>query len=153
MSVVSNRADAPGDVSLSEGVSADILRARRRRSIVINAIRILILIVIVGGWQFLATIKVIDPFFWGQPSGVWAQIVTWVTQGTAQGPLWEQIATTLEEAVLEGARATATARGTDRYEERSEGNGDWLRSAAEVPVPVRPPKVRMKRPWIIGAAD
>ena len=31
---------------------------------------------------------------------VWQQIVTWVTQGTAQGPLWQQIAVTLEEAVL-----------------------------------------------------
>ena len=42
----------------------------------------------------------IDPFFWGQPSGIWNQLVTWVTQGTAQGSLWEQIAVTLEEAIL-----------------------------------------------------
>ncbi|HEV2579865.1 MAG TPA: ABC transporter permease, partial [Ktedonobacteraceae bacterium] len=35
-----------------------------------------------------------------QPSGIWNQLVTWVTDGTALGPLWEQIAVTLEEAVL-----------------------------------------------------
>jgi NitT/TauT family transport system permease protein len=43
---------------------------------------------------------VIDPFFWGQPSGIWAQLVKWVTQGTAQGPLWQQIAVTLEETII-----------------------------------------------------
>jgi len=36
----------------------------------------------------------------GQPSTVWSQIVTWVTQGTAQGSLGEQIFVTMEEAVI-----------------------------------------------------
>jgi len=83
------------------------IAARRRRRIVVYSLRILILAVIIGGWQLLtswqlpgAKTPIIDPFFWGQPSGVWNQIITWVTQGTAQGPLWEQIATTLEEAIL-----------------------------------------------------
>src|SRR5437588_657257 len=31
---------------------------------------------------------------------IWNQLVTWVEKGTAQGPLWEQIAVTLEETVL-----------------------------------------------------
>ena len=84
--------------------------ARRRRSILINVLRVALIVVIIGGWE-LGTRWVIDahakppktlidPFFWGQPSGIWQQLVTWVTQGTAQGPLWEQIAVTLEEAVL-----------------------------------------------------
>jgi NitT/TauT family transport system permease protein len=60
----------------------------------------LLLIVLVGGWEFGSRVGIIDPFFWGQPSGIWKQLVTWVTNGTAQGPLWEQIAVTLEEAVL-----------------------------------------------------
>jgi len=81
--------------------------ALRRRRILINSLRILLLIVIIGGWQLFTSWKlpgastpVIDPFFWGQPSGILQQIVTWVTEGTAQGPLWEQIAVTLEEAIL-----------------------------------------------------
>src|SRR5579875_285377 len=74
--------------------------AARRRRILINALRVLFLVVIIGGWEFGTRVGIIDPFFWGQPSGIWAQLVTWVTQGTAQGPLWEQIATTLEETIL-----------------------------------------------------
>ena len=36
----------------------------------------------------------------GNPLVSGQQLVTWVTQGTAQGPLWQQIAVTLEEAIL-----------------------------------------------------
>lgn len=76
-----------------------------RRRILVNFLRVLLLVAIIGGWEMATRVRVsdqpvIDPFFWGQPSGIWKQIVTWVTQGTAQGPLWEQIAVTLEETVL-----------------------------------------------------
>jgi NitT/TauT family transport system permease protein len=81
--------------------------ARRRRRTLVNVLRVLFIIVIIGGWELGAHWKlagakdpVIDPFFWGQPSGIWAQLVTWFTQGTAQGSLWEQIAVTIEEAIL-----------------------------------------------------
>ena len=74
--------------------------ALRRRRILVNSLRILILVVFLGGWQLLTSVGIIDPFFWGQPSGIWNQLVTWVTQGTAQGPLWQQIAITLVEAIL-----------------------------------------------------
>ncbi len=74
--------------------------ARRRRSIVVNALRVLLLVVIIGGWELATRVGIVDPFFWGRPSGIWAQLVTWVTQGTAQGSLWEQIAVTMEEAIL-----------------------------------------------------
>src|SRR6266852_4078124 len=85
--------------------------ARRRRSILVNVLRVAFIVVIIGGWE-LGTrwvtdahtkpkpTTLIDSFFWGQPSGIWTQLVTWVTQGTAQGPLWEQVVTTLEETVL-----------------------------------------------------
>jgi len=74
--------------------------ARRRRRIVVNALRVGLPGVIIGGWELATRVGIIDKFFWGQPSGIWAQLVTWATQGTAQGPLWQQIATTLEETVL-----------------------------------------------------
>ena len=82
-----------------ENIQAD-LAGRRRKRLLINILRVLVLVVIVGGWELGARTKVIDPFFWGQPSGIWAQIVTWAVNGTAQGPLWVQIAVTLEETVL-----------------------------------------------------
>ena len=100
MNILSNRVNEPVTAPESEEVSVETIRTRRRRRIVVNSLRVLILVVIIGGWQLLTTIGIIDPFFWGQPSGIWQQIVTWVTQGTAQGPLWQQIAVTLEEAIL-----------------------------------------------------
>src|SRR5947209_14063553 len=102
MNTVSNQVNVPVIAPESEEVSVETIRARRRRHIVVNSLRVLILVVIIGGWQLLTSVgnpPLIDPFFWGQPSGIWQQIVTWVTQGTAQGPLWQQIAVTLEEAI------------------------------------------------------
>ena len=84
---------------MSEEVASHVSGNRRRR-VLVNVLRVVILVVLIGGWELFARVGIIDPFFWGQPSGIWAQIVTWVTQGTAQGPLWEQIVTTLEETVL-----------------------------------------------------
>lgn len=72
----------------------------RLRRLRVNGLRLLVLVLIFGGWELTTRAGIVDPFFWGQPSGIAAQIVTWVTQGTAQGPLWEQIVTTLEEAVF-----------------------------------------------------
>src|SRR5690349_20883895 len=72
----------------------------RRRRMLVYSLRVLLLVVIVGGWELASRTHLIDPFFWGEPSGIWAQIVTWATEGTAQGPLWEQVAVTLEETIL-----------------------------------------------------
>src|SRR5436309_778512 len=99
MNVLNNEFKETAATSESQGVPS-ATAARRRRRIVVNSLRILLLVVIIGGWELGARTGVIDPFFWGQPSGIWQQLVTWVTQGTAQGPLWEQIAVTLEEAII-----------------------------------------------------
>ncbi|GCE22447.1 ABC transporter permease [Dictyobacter kobayashii] len=90
---------AVNETSIDENMQANMARVRRRR-LIINVLRVLVLVIIIGGWELGARTKIIDPFFWGQPSGIWAQIVTWAVNGTAQGPLWEQIAVTLEETVL-----------------------------------------------------
>src|SRR5207237_488452 len=42
----------------------------------------------------------VDSFVFGMPSVIGAQLVKWFQNGTAQGPLWEQILVTLEETVL-----------------------------------------------------
>src|SRR5216683_2433012 len=99
MSAINNESKETVTTPESQGVPS-ATAARRRRRIVVNTLRVLLLVVIIGGWELTTRVGIVDPFFWGQPSGIWAQIVTWVTQGTAQGPLWEQIAVTLEEAVL-----------------------------------------------------
>jgi len=70
----------------------------RRRFIL--GLRIGVLVLWLGSWELAARTKLLDPFFFGQPSTVWSQIVTWVTQGTSQGSLGEQIFVTMEEAVI-----------------------------------------------------
>jgi NitT/TauT family transport system permease protein len=106
MSVISD--ESKRDITTSENTRVpSAIAARRRRRILVNSLRVMLLVLIIGSWQLLtswqlphASTPVIDPFFWGQPTGILAQIVTWVTHGTAQGPLWEQILVTLEETVL-----------------------------------------------------
>ena len=72
---------------------------RRRRSMIIG-LRLVVLVVVLGGWELAARTKVIDPFFYSMPSMIWAQIVEWVRDGTSQGPLWTQVLVTLEETVI-----------------------------------------------------
>ena len=72
---------------------------RRRRSMII-ALRLAVLVVVLGGWELAARFKVIDPFFYSMPSMIWAQIVEWMRDGTSQGPLWTQVLVTLEETVI-----------------------------------------------------
>src|SRR5436309_2129613 len=99
MSAISNESKTPMTTPESPAGPSPAT-ARRRRRIVVNSLRVGLLVVIIGGWELATRVGIIDKFFWGQPSGIWAQLVTWATQGTAQGPLWQQIAVTLEETVL-----------------------------------------------------
>ncbi len=88
------------DTATDSGEIAAAKAEARNRRILINVLRVLFLVVIIGGWELAARLKIIDPFFWGQPSGIWDQLHTWATEGTALGTLWAQILVTLEEAVL-----------------------------------------------------
>ncbi len=74
--------------------------AARRYRITVNSLRALLFVVLVGGWELAARLGWLDPFFFGQPTAIVRQIWVWATEGTAQGPLWEQIAVTLEETVI-----------------------------------------------------
>ncbi|KAB2725498.1 ABC transporter permease [Brucella anthropi] len=71
----------------------------RRRAVVI-LVRLAILVAVLGGWELGARTGLIDPFFFASPSGIADQIWIWVTEGTSQGPLSEQIIVTLEETAL-----------------------------------------------------
>ena len=88
---------------------AERARRRQRRQWLVLFLRIALAVVVIGVWEAGTRIGcygndtgtcVIDKFFFGQPSGIWDQLVTWVQKGTAQGPLWEQIVVTLEETVI-----------------------------------------------------
>lgn len=88
---------------------AERARQRARRGVLVVGLRIALAVFIVGSWEILTRLGchgpdsgtcAVDPFFFGQPSGIGEQLVTWVQKGTAQGPLWEQIVVTLEETVI-----------------------------------------------------
>ena len=64
------------------------------------AARAAALVIVIGGWQLLTTTKIVDPFFWGQPSGIVRQLGDWARHGTAYGSIWLQIWITMKEAVL-----------------------------------------------------
>ncbi len=76
------------------------IRAERNHRLRVNVLRVVLIVGFFGLWEWLAQAKIIDPFFFGQPSGILAQLQRWVTRGTAQGPLIDQIVITLEETIL-----------------------------------------------------
>ena len=82
-------------------------RARANRRLLVNGLRVAFAVLVLGFWEIGTAADAnhrdglfIDPFFYGRPSGIASQLWAWITTGTAQGPLWLQIATTLEEAFL-----------------------------------------------------
>jgi len=89
---------APPAQESSETAAAQA-RLRRRRWLV-NGLRLGLLVVALGGWEIAARLGFIDPFFFAMPSTIADQIWVWLTEGTSQGPLWQQVLVTLEETVL-----------------------------------------------------
>ena len=95
----------PAEVLTRPADAIDPAPSRRRRRNVkrragLAAARLAIVVVALTGWQLAVNAKVVDPFFWGSPTAVWDTLVSWVSVGTPQGSLAEQISVTLEEAVL-----------------------------------------------------
>ena len=90
-----NAADA---AVATEGAAASAALAQRHRKVIV--LRWAILVAVLGGWEVAARTGVIDPFFFSMPSAVAVRTWEWITEGTAQGPLWQQVAVTLEETVL-----------------------------------------------------
>jgi NitT/TauT family transport system permease protein len=82
---------------------SDLARRRRwqarRRRLTVIALRLVLGVVIVAGWELGARAGVIDRFFWSQPSDIGSTLWRWVTEGTDLGPLWVQVLVTMEETV------------------------------------------------------
>jgi len=87
------------DEALARESEAAQKRIRQRRTLIIS-LRVLVLVIWLGGWELAARYKWIDPFFYSMPSMIWDQIVEWARDGTSQGSLWRQVAVTLEETVI-----------------------------------------------------
>jgi NitT/TauT family transport system permease protein len=89
------------DIATREADSHRTVRWQgRRRKLLIHAAQIALFVVIFGGWQLFTQLKIIDPFFFGQPSGIVSKLGTWINQGTAYGSLGTEIWVTMKEALL-----------------------------------------------------
>ena len=74
-------------------------RDERRRRLNVLALRVLFAVVWLGSWELTTRIGWVDKFFFAQPSEIALRLWTWFTEGTALGPLWEQVLVTMEETV------------------------------------------------------
>jgi NitT/TauT family transport system permease protein len=79
--------------------SAAARRAARGRLLRVWAARLLFAVIVIGGWQLFTSLKIVDPFFYGQPSGIWKRTIDLFEHGTEFGSFWTDIFTTLKEAV------------------------------------------------------
>ncbi|WP_207401262.1 ABC transporter permease, partial [Actinomadura roseirufa] len=81
-----------------ELAAARLRAAALRRALAVNGARVLLVAAWLGSWE-LAGRHWIDPFYTSMPSMIWSRLAQWFTDGTSQGPVWEQISCTLREAV------------------------------------------------------
>ncbi|MDQ6710216.1 MAG: ABC transporter permease [Candidatus Dormibacteraeota bacterium] len=93
-----------GEGNPASTIDADLAGRRReairRHRLAVYGLRLAFAVLWIGSWELTTRFSWVDPFFFGQPSGIVSRLWTWVTEGTALGPLWLQIAVTMEEAVL-----------------------------------------------------
>jgi NitT/TauT family transport system permease protein len=93
-------AEAGIDATSLAAVERIAQRRLRQRHALIIGLRVLVLVVVLGGWEVGGRTKWIDPFFFSMPSLIFQQIVDWFINGTSQGPLLVQVWVTLEETFL-----------------------------------------------------
>lgn len=78
------------DRLLDNNVRARTPRPRRStntgsRTSVVVLLRVAVLVVIIGGWELLARVGVINAFFWSMPSLIWARFLQELSSGTLVG--------------------------------------------------------------------
>ncbi|MBW8794275.1 MAG: ABC transporter permease [Streptomyces sp.] len=100
MSTTSAVSPAPlkSGTPLSAGAAAK--RARRRRVALVWAGRVGLAVLVIGGWQAFTTWGIVDPFFFGQPSGIARRLVDLFRHGTEFGSFYANIWTTIQEALV-----------------------------------------------------
>jgi len=81
-------------------IAAQARRRARARRVRVNLARLLVAVVVIGGWQLLTAWNVLDPFFFGRPTGIVSTLIDWVRHGTQYGSVWSQIGITMKEALL-----------------------------------------------------
>src|SRR5437879_5906727 len=75
-------------------------RAARRRTTLVWVGRVGLAAFVIGGWQAFTTWGIVDPFFFGQPSGIAKRLVDLFQHGTEFGSFYSNIWTTIQEALV-----------------------------------------------------
>jgi NitT/TauT family transport system permease protein len=65
-------------------------------SVAIIATQVLILVIVIGGWEVAARAGWLDAFFWSQPSAIWKTLIIFFTEGDA----WTDIVFTFRSTIL-----------------------------------------------------
>ncbi len=82
----------------TEGRIESLAERQRRRWRIVVALRIIVFVLFVGGWELGVRAGWLDSFFFGQPSAIVDKLIDWIHNGTAIGPLWKQVWVTIYEA-------------------------------------------------------
>jgi NitT/TauT family transport system permease protein len=90
---------AAGASETDTGLQLAARRARRRRTWLVWLGRIVVPVVVVGGWQLFTSAGIVDRFFFGQPTGIWHSLVKLFEHGTAFGSIWLNLWVTIKEAL------------------------------------------------------
>jgi sulfonate transport system permease protein len=92
---------ASAETATDEDSIAKIARQRalQRKRLVLTA-QVTTAVVLIGSWQLLSYLGIVDPFFFGSPLGIVKRLADWAVHGTAYGSFWFQIWVTIEEALL-----------------------------------------------------
>lgn len=91
--------DAVADAGQS-AASVAAKRAARRRVTLVWAARFGFAVFVIGGWQAFTAWGIVDPFFFGQPSGIWTRLIDLFQNGTEFGSFYQNIWTTIQEAIF-----------------------------------------------------
>jgi NitT/TauT family transport system permease protein len=112
-------------------------RAARRGVALVWAGRIGLAVFVIGGWQAFTTWGIVDPFFFGQPSGIWKRLIDLFQHGTQFGSFYQNIWTTIQEALVGFAVGSLTGivfgvvLGQSRY--LSEVLGPYIKMVNAIP--------------------
>ena len=94
------QANADTDRETNRAANSVAKRSRRRRRAAVWGARLLVAVVVIGGWQLLTSLNIVDKFFYAQPSGIWKRTMDLFEHGTESGSFWVDIEYTLKEAVF-----------------------------------------------------
>ncbi|MFD4974768.1 ABC transporter permease [Streptomyces sp. NPDC058424] len=137
MSTTSTATTAPATDGGNGPAASAARRAAQRSVALVWAGRVGLAVFVIGGWQAFTTWGIVDPFFFGQPSGIWQRLIDLFQHGTQFGSFYSNIWTTIQEALVGFVMGSlagivfGVALGQSRY--LSEVLGPYIKMVNAIP--------------------